>query len=157
MALVKGTNSFADVADFDAYFADRLDVAEAISATPDQKYQALISATDLLNELRWVGVAVSDTQPLAFPRNGSYFDPRAGRVVSIVDTPMRVQNACMELAYHLIHNEGLQDISGTADAISVGPISITKPKNPSVIPSKVYTMIQPLLVNRGASIWWRAN
>lgn len=160
MALSKGTNSFASVEEFDSYFADRLDVAAATdpSVRSTMKAQALITATDILNEQSWAGVAIDVEQPLAFPRSGTYFDPRAGMVVAFNnDIPKRANTACIELAYHLLNNDGLLDDTGNIGEIKAGSISLTGVKPASLIPTKVYNLIQPMLVNRGASSWWRAN
>ena len=48
MALVKGVNSYATVAEADAYFLNRLDVAAWNDADETQKYQSLITATSFL-------------------------------------------------------------------------------------------------------------
>jgi hypothetical protein len=67
MALVKGTNAYADVSDADSYFADRLDVAAWTSADSTMKAQALVTAAGILDQLPWTGTAVSENQALAFP------------------------------------------------------------------------------------------
>jgi hypothetical protein len=157
MALEKGINSFADVSEFDAYFADRFDVDAAITATADQKSQALVSATDMLNELTWTGAIADVNQSLAFPRVGSYFDPRVGYRVSLSEVPKRVVQATLELAYHLLINEGLQDATGLVKDLQVGPINLTNVLPPPKIPLKVKNIIRPILVNAGSSSWWRAN
>lgn len=158
MALVKGTNSFADVADFDAFFGDRLDVAAATSATPVDKAAALITATDILNELSWTGVVVDSNQLLAFPRNGSYFDPRVGGRVYLNNTvPSRVVLATINLAYHLLLNDNVQDSTGKVMSLKVGTIDLQTISPVSVIPIKVKSIIKPLLVNSGSNSWYRAN
>ena len=155
MALVKGTNSFATVEEFDAYCADRVDMATDASA--ENKAQALVSATDMLNELRWTGVAISETQLLAFPRVGTYFDPRVGRPMKMDPTPMRIQTACMELAYHLLVNDSLKDSTGSVENIEIGPIKLVDVKSAPLIPLYIKQIFRPILVNQGASSWWRAN
>lgn len=158
MALVKGTNSYATVAEATAYFEDRLDVEVWTAASADRKAQALITATAYLDDLRWTGYAVSDSQPLAFPRVGEYFDPRAGTDVILDSTvPLRVVTATYELAYHLLNNTNLLDDTGTVKDLTVGTISLTMIRAPSKIPSSVRRLIAPLLENRGVNTWWRAN
>jgi hypothetical protein len=158
MALAKGTNSYVTQVEADAYFADRLDVAAWLAADATQKEQALVTATAVLDGLRWTGIAVSQTQPLAFPRSGSYHDPRVGTLVTLDDTvPTRVLTATKELAYHLINNDGVLDDSGAVIDLSVGQISMTTVIPPSVIPGMVKRMITPLLLNAGSNSWWRAN
>lgn len=158
MALTKGLNSYATLVEADAYFSDRLDVAAWTDANVTLKEQALVTATNVLDELTWTGVAVSDTQTLSFPRSGSYFDPRIGTQVTLDNTvPQRIIRATYELAYHLLNNEGLLDDTGTVQDVQVSSISITKVNSPSLIPATVKRLIKPLLVNAGASTWWRAN
>lgn len=157
MALVKGTNSYVTVAEFKAYFADRIDVSAAISASDASIAQALVSATDILNELSWTGVIEDPLQSLSFPRIGSYFDPKLGGRAYLSGVPSRVVQGCMEQAYHLLNNEGLQDSTGSIHDLSVGTINLTKIQAASLMSSKVKTIIKPLLINTGASPWWRAN
>jgi hypothetical protein len=158
MALAKGTNSYVTLSEADAYFADRLDVAAWLAADATQKEQALVTATAVLDGLRWTGIAVSQTQPLAFPRSGSYHDPRVGTLVNLDSAvPARVITATKELAYHLINNDGVLDDSGSAVNISVGQINLTTVRPPSVIPGTVKRMVTPLLQNAGSNSWWRSN
>lgn len=158
MALVKGTNSYADVAESDLYFADRLDVAAWTSADNASKAQALVTATNVLDNLYWTGTAVSESQPLAFPRSAYYFDPRLGSHVTLQEeTPKRITTAAMELAYHLLNNDGLLDDSGVVKDLQVGSVQLTTIQAPNLIPAIVKRMIKPLLVNAGSNSWWRAN
>jgi hypothetical protein len=157
MALVKGTNSYVTVAEADTAFADRLDVAAWTSADPTTKAQALVTATAILDDLNWTGVAISVDQPLAFPRSGYYFDPRIGNSISIEDVPQRILTATRELAYHLINNDGLLDDTGSVKDLQVGSISLTSVTPPELMPASVKRLIKPLLLNAGSRGWWRAN
>ena len=157
MALVKGTNSFVTLLEASDYFSDRLDVAAWTAATDPVKSQALVTATLLLNDLNWTGLAISDSQPLAFPRSGTYFDPRVGDNVTLPSTvPPRILQATYELAYHLLNNDGLLDDSGTVSDLQVSSISLSIKTVASTIPPVVYRIIKPLLVNAGTNSWWRA-
>jgi hypothetical protein len=158
MALTKGVNSYATVAEADTYFTDRLDVAAWIAADALSKEQSLITATSLLDDTAWTGVAISQTQPLAFPRSGGYFDPKLGIAVTMTTAvPQRVVTGVIELAYHLLNNDGLLDDTGRVDSLNVGSIQLTKLTNPNRIPFIVKRLIKPLLCNGGANTWWRAN
>lgn len=97
MALNKGINSYVTVAEGEAYFKDRLDSTGWSSADTTVKANALVTATSILDSLYWTGVAVSSTQPLAFPRAGSYFDPRLGTTVQLANVPKRVEWQPMSL------------------------------------------------------------
>lgn len=159
MAIAKGTNSYVTVSEADAYFADRLDVAAWADAPELEKAKALVTATSYLDSLEWVGAAISDAQSLAFPRYGSYFDPRLGFDVTMdgIAIPSRIINATYELAYHFLNNDGLLDDTGSVKDISIGPIRLTGIKTANGLPGNVRRLIRPVLLNRGSSAWWRAN
>lgn len=159
MALAKNFNSFVSLAEAELYFADRLDVDAWTSANDTQKSQALVTATSMLDQLEWVGVAVSESQNLAFPRTGTYFDPKLGYEASMqsVSSYMRLSFATYELAYHLLNNDGLLDDSGEVEDLQVGSITLSNLTTPNKIPNIVLRKIRPMLVNRGSKMWWRAN
>ena len=159
MALAKGTNSYVTVAEADTYFSDRLDVAAWTAADATQKAQALVTASSVLDDLDWTGTAISENQALAFPRSGYYFDPRVGTHI-VLETgvvPDRILKATKELAYHLLNNDGILDNTGLIKDLSVGSISLTNVRPPSLIPTGVRRIIKPLQVNSGSNSWWRAN
>lgn len=158
MALVKGTNAYVTVAEAEVYFADRIDVAAWTDAQDAQKAQAIVTATAMLDGLVWGGRVVSESQALAFPRVGSYHDPKLGYCTVFPDgVPLRVLNATFELAYHLLNNDGLLDDSGTVDSLSLGSVNLSKIRVANKIPRSVRNQINPLLVNSGRNPWWRAN
>jgi len=158
MALVKGTNSYVTVAEADSYFADRLDVDAWNTADSATKAQALVTASAVLEEQPWAGVVVDVDQPMAFPRIGTYFDPRLGcRTVFTDSVPFRVLEACYDLAYNLILNDGVSDSTGGVKNLQVGSIKLEFILNPSVVPVSVRRKIKPILINSGANSWWRAN
>lgn len=158
MALSKGTNSFVTVAEANSYFENRLDVAAWTEASDTVKAQALVTATSVLNDQNWIGTAISDSQQLAFPRSGSYFDPRLGYEVSLGnEVPNRIIDATYEMAYHLLNNDGVLDDTGSVTDLQVGQIRLNIKSSASTIPPSVKRLINPLLVNAGANMWWRAN
>lgn len=157
MALAKGVNSYATVAEAEVYFSDRLDVAAWIAADATQKEQSLITATAVLDDLIWVGTAITDAQPLAFPRSGYYYDPKYGTNMTIVGVPARIIRATFELAHHMLSNDGLLDDTGRVNSMSVSGISLTTVTAPSVIPRNIRQIINPLLATAGQANWWRAN
>ena len=83
MSLLKGTNSYATVVEGDTFFADRIDVDAWVSATDPKKGQALVTATSVLDNMTWTGVVLDVNQLLAFPRSGTYFDPRLGMDIEL--------------------------------------------------------------------------
>jgi len=158
MALAKGTNSYVTRDEANTYFTDRLDVAAWTSASDPQKDQSLVTATGILDQQQWSGTAISDSQALAFPRSGTFYDPKLGYVATLPGTvPNRIIQATFELAYHLLNNDGLLDDTGTVTSLSVGQINLEIKTDPSKIPSSVKAIINPLLKRGGATTWWRAN
>jgi len=159
MALIKGVNAYATVDEAEAYFANRLGVPNWIAADAPSKAQALCTAALLLEEQKWTGTAISETQPLAFPRAGQYFDPRLGTWLSFEDdvVPTRVVNASIEIANHLLSNDGVLDDSGSVLNLSVSTIQLNTIKSAPQIPQIAARMIKPLLINAGSNSWWRAN
>lgn len=157
MALRKNINSYVNVPEADLYFEDRLDSTSWNTATETEKEQALVTATQKLDEMEWTGVAVSQDQTLAFPRVGSYYDPKYGMEITFGDTvPTRIINATYELAYHLLNNDAISDNTGDVQSIHVGPIKLINIKSAGT-PRVVKDAISPMLINSGSNLWWRAN
>lgn len=161
MALIKNTNSYVTVEEANSYFQDKLDVAAYDSASDEDKAKALVTATSTLDTYTYIGQAISSSQPLAFPRVGSYFDGRLGMtVVLTTDIPDRIIKATFELAYHLLNNDGLLDNTGTVDKLILGPIELTNIRIPEKVSNTVLNLIKPLRAigaAGGTNLWWRAN
>jgi hypothetical protein len=157
MALLED-NCYVTLAEANAYFNNRVQSSTWHTTDSDVKEKALITATSLLDELQWTGIAVSEDQTLAFPRSGSYFDPRLGYEIVLDDEtiPNQIKIATYELALHLLSNEGILDSTGSITELSVGPINLKSISVPSTIPLSVKRKIKPLLVNGGSRSWWRA-
>jgi len=165
MALVLGTNTYVTMVEADAYFDTRIDAGAWINAQDDDQESALVTATLILDENQFIGVAVSSTQSLAWPRKGAYiFDPRLGQEVnfSVTEIPKRMKQAVLEMAYHLLSNENLLDNkTQNFEEISIGTITLKDSNNDTtrtpVVPTLVRKYLKPLLVNQGSTQWWRAN
>lgn len=168
MALVLNTNSYVTIANADSYFDTRIDSAEWENADDDVKEQALVTATQLVDNHHWIGKAVSSSQALAWPRKeAKYYDPRMGQEISIADdaVPSQVKVAVYEQALHLINNEDLlTETTQTFESISIGNISIADSNNDvariSQKPSVVMKQIRPLIRKGNSGLggsWWRAN
>jgi len=168
MALVLNTNSYVEIADADTYFETRIDSANWFDTTDEIKEQALVTATQLVDDHAWIGSAVSSSQALAWPRKSAiYWDDRLGSQITIgeAEVPERVKVAVYEQALHLVNNEDL--LAGktqTFETISVGSISLSDSNSDvtktSIKPSVVMKPIRPL-IRRGTggmgASWWRAN
>jgi len=158
MSLSKNINSYATVEEADAYFSDRLDVAAWDAADAPMKAKALVTASLLLNDKQWIGLASNESQTLAFPRQGVYLEPITGYKVSMDPVPRRIIEASLELAYHLLNNDGLQDSTGNVRSISIDSIKIDSITAPPVTPLVVYRKIEPLLNPKtSGNSWWRCN
>lgn len=158
MALEKGTNSYLTIEEADAYFEDRLYSTVWEEADDTVKAQALIAATKVMDDKSWVGTMASSLQVLAWPRIGTYFDPKLGSFTTLDSevVPERITRATCELAIHLIANEELASASSSALNIQVGPIKIDQIKSISHIPRHINIPLKPLLENSSGT-WWRAN
>jgi hypothetical protein len=165
MALVLNTNSYVTVETADLYFETRIDSATWFDASDEIKEQALVTATQIVDDHAWIGSAVSPLQALAWPRkNALYYDTRLGMDVSISETtvPDRVSIAVYEQALHLINNEDL--LTGktqTYESISIGNISLSDSNNDvtrvPVKPAILVKTIKPLLSIPQGNSWWRNN
>lgn len=165
MALEQYVNCYVSLAEAEAYFDTRIDAGAWHAADDEDKESALVTATSILDENHFIGVAVSSDQSLGWPRSGaSSFDPKLGLEVTYTEDeiPNRLMLATYEMAYHLLSNEDLLDQkTQTFEEISVGSITL-KDSNKDVsrtpiIPIMVNKFIKPLLVTRGSKTWWRAN
>jgi hypothetical protein len=166
MALVVGTNSYVSRTDTDTYFSDILNSVWGSKSTAERD-AALVTATGMIdNEYQFIGVSVSASQPLAWPRTGAaYAEPKTGRLTTTNDdeVPARVILAVQAQAEHLLRNPDLlSDGDQTFERIKVGPIEIedkmSNYSKPPKFPNSVRTLLDPLLVKGSASnTWWRAN
>ena len=172
MTAVKNENSYVSLAEADAYFAlgNRINVDAWLDAADIDKNGALVTATGVIDESRWAGQAVRDTQPLAWPRIAQIFDPRLGRTrrftAAQTDAPLEVREATYELAYHFIQNANVLDnpatATGSVDNIRVGSIALeglrgTTISGQPVLPFRIRRLYAKFLVNGGNDIWYRAN
>lgn len=157
MALEKGTNTYVTVDEADAYFGLRLDVAAWDSADIPQKEKALATASLLLDNMPWIGSAISETQPMAFPREAVYFEAKVGKLISLsAEIPRRVLTAQMELAYHLLNNDGVLDDTGGLGGVNIEGLVFSGMKDASKVPDLVRAIIGPLLKATARTVW-RAN
>lgn len=168
MTLVVNTNSYVDAADADTYFVTRIDSATWDAAATSLKEEALVTATQIIDNHPWIGAAVSSSQALAWPRkNVVYFDDRMGQSITVGNTvtPNAVKIAVYEQALHLLNNEDLlAQTTQTFEAISIGSISLTDTNNDvtrtSIKPDIVMRPLRPF-IRKGVSgmgqSWWRSN
>lgn len=123
------SESFASVADADAYWSLRGNPSDWTSANTAAKESALRAASDYVEARfaeRWMGCRISTTQRMSWPRYGVYVD---AVYVSSSAVPEQVRFATIELALRsLTETDGLMpDIaepgSIAAESVSLGEIS----------------------------------
>ena len=100
-----------------------------------------------------------ESQPLAFPRAGVYFDTKLGFAVVLdaVAVPDRIVRATFDQAYHMLNNDGLLDDTGSVTDLNISSISLSSVIAPNLISKGVKRLINPLLASAGSTMWWRAN
>lgn len=101
------SNSYVALALADGYFADTLEAREWLSASPEDRARALISATRKIDEeFRYYGSPydTSTPQALKFPRESDY-DARGE-----LEIPDGIEYATCELALHLLQQRTSPDL-----------------------------------------------
>jgi hypothetical protein len=168
--LTIGENTYIALADANTYFSSRANASAWDIADDPTKEQVLSTAARMLNDIEWVGIAVSDNQKLAFPRSGEYYEPILGKLVTLDNTiPQRIKDANCEQAFHLLLNTTLLDNSPKLKSIQVDTIRLDGLDIVDAVPplfsSTVERLYAPLsliglnrlLRNGQNNSWWRAN
>lgn len=140
-------NSYASVAQADAYFATRPRSTAWTGLTEDQKGQYLIHAARILDaSVVWRGEVLSSAQALAFPRYPDDLDA--------AEVPAVIPVAQYELAYLSIGRDLTAEPSlNGLRLIEVGPIKVeaNAATGPDLIPRWVRNLIAPYGSARGSS------
>jgi hypothetical protein len=119
---LSNANSYATAADADTRLADRGITNWAGDLSPSEKEQALIRATDFLEQTyrgRWQGNRQYLAQSLSWPRWGVWVD---GYPVTVNTVPNDVKNACIDLAFKAAAGELAPDLTRGVVREKVGPI-----------------------------------
>jgi hypothetical protein len=120
-------NSYATVADGDAYHEAHLYATAWTGATEPNKTIALVMATRVLDaRCRWKGTAVSDAQALGWPRY-NVADPNTGYILSHLLIPRQVREATCELARTLLAGDRTADNQADAQGLTklkAGPVEL---------------------------------
>lgn len=142
-------NTYASVAEADAYFGARPRSSAWAAIAEDAKARLLIHATRILDiAVKWAGERFSETQALEFPRYPEELED--------LELPTRIKEATCELALALNARDltGESNLGGLSE-IEVGPIKL-RSNNPAgrqdTIPPFVRDMIAPWGTPRGQSI-----
>ena len=147
------SNSFVTVAEMTTYCEGRLNASVWV-ATPAQE-PALVEATRELSMMDWLGLTVSETQALSWPRQ--YVpDPESpsGQYFASTEIPQRIKDATCELALQFL-KAGTTDISAasTTDGVIEKTVDVltTRWADPRALKQgikrypSVYRFIRPLL------------
>jgi len=152
-------NSFVSVADASAYHTARGNSAWAALASDTIREQALIRATDYMEQAyrnRWAGYRVTSTQSLSWPR--SWVPMEDVDYISTYypndEVPTLVANACAELALKASTATLLEDQEQLVTSETVGPLSVEYDKYSGQAKryASVDAMLAVMFVNGGSSM-----
>jgi len=150
-------NSYPTELEADAYFLNRFHVTFWEGLAPEDKEKLLVTATSLLDwYVRWVGVKVSDTQSLAWPRTGVYTE--LGNEIPSTVIPAQVKTAVFELIVASYEEDrtsdsGLEGLSLLKlSSLQIG--TMDKLSNPprKVIPEAIWKILGSLYVQSGMGV-----
>jgi hypothetical protein len=159
MALTLYVNSYVTLDEANAYFAYRSNSDGWRLLNNNQKEELLATSTQYLDDVvNYVGVAVSTSQALAWPRIGSYVEPKYNSMVEIVENilPDRVKRATYEMALHLIEHPDVLSTHESVGSIGVSSIKLSDIQKPSRLPHMVRKIISPLSTGLDEPLPWRA-
>lgn len=116
------SNSYATVAEADAYFAQHLYASGWVSSTSAQKEAALVMATRILDGMpgAWTGEPAGSVQALRWPREGML--NRNGFPIADNVIPVQLKQAESELAGQLTRNDPAA--AGVAQAMGLVGLKI---------------------------------
>jgi len=138
-------NSYATVAQADAYSLANLNRSAWLTATDTIKQTALTMATRLLDErIRWNGSKVTSAQRLRWPRMNTY--NADGEAVGSTVIPEGVTNATAELAFWLITGDRVADQDNAKLSrikLDVLELEFKDGAQTQAIPDSVLEMLQP--------------
>lgn len=148
------SNSYASVGDGDSYASERLRSEAWSDAATTDKTSALIQACERLQAELYVGVRVSFSQRLQFPRYGLFTND--GIWIDSNTIPDVVKRAQIELANVMLSGDDFNadtGLEGFKD-VGVGPLSVTpnNARKAGTLPVSVMRFIGFLMVNQGGRV-----
>jgi hypothetical protein len=115
--IVENANSYVTVAELNAYAT-----ARGLTIESDEE-PLLIRAMDYLESLHFIGLKLTEAQPLQWPRWNVFID---GFFVSSETIPSLLKEAQMEVALAIDSgNDPLADIPRVVSSVSVGAVSVS--------------------------------
>lgn len=113
-ALVVGSNTYVDVAYFQAYLADSVRAAEtALEIDDETAARLLITAFRILERQTWGGSKTDPDQDAQFPRTGLV--RKDGTAVDDNTVPIEIEHAQCELGFDLYLSSALETSGGTGN------------------------------------------
>lgn len=143
-------NSYATLAEANAYHDTRLHNAEWSSASEADKEKALKMATRALDQLMWKGVTTTSTQVLKFPR--AYLLDIHGNYQDSDTIPTQLVEATAELAWLLIVKDSTRESTTKGiKSVGAGPVNVVFDKTDRArnIPDSVIDMVGHWIESRG--------
>ena len=145
-------NSYASVADADAYFSESF--GKGLWTGSTDKEALLITASRSLDQyMSWDGVKSDDAQTMEWPRIGAF--DKTGKMYAGDAIPMPVKFATYELAYYMLQNGGLSFQEQSVDQVKVGSVAV-KFTDMSV-DSGIPTYVEALVAHIGSTELPSAN
>lgn len=135
-------NSFCTVAEADSFLSDRHDTELWETFGDQTKEELLITATDIMESLEWLGSAETTTQALQLPRNGTY--TKNGGIIDGI--PAAVKNAQAMLAFAIATNKHTDEDANFSHLNLDGIVIDTIMKNN--LPKNVRRLISHLHIDR---------
>jgi hypothetical protein len=136
-------NSYALVAEADAYYVDMFNRPLWASSSNANKEAALVTASRMLDYYTdWVGTPVTDVQAMGWPRDSAY--NQVGTLYSNTAIPMPVKFAVYELAYYILENGGLSFAQQVIDEVRVSSINVKFSENGVIagIPDYIMSLVR---------------
>lgn len=143
-----GENSYVRLDDADAIASTRLFASAWTSATGRTQAQALMTATALLDRMRWQGRPVAPTQTLSWPRVPERC-PHGFPMQTA--TPTAIVTACVELAMHLL-SQGQLSGAPVMQRMLGDSMTMYFPTIADELPKHVRRLIEPHLKVSSANV-----
>jgi hypothetical protein len=152
--VVADATSYCTLAFADDYLSVKpaATIADWEALTDDEKEAFLMWATRLMDQrVRWRGTLADPDSALQWPRNGVY--DRNGNLIPNDEVPLQVQQATVEIAFHLLNENVDPSAPGSAAAGGIksqklGPLEIVYQDNavftPNYFPVGINQLLSPL-------------
>jgi hypothetical protein len=138
-------NSYLTRAEADIYFGDRLFASRWTGASNDNKDQALLWATKLIDAtIIFTGEKTAASQALEWPRTGML--DRNGDAVSTSTIPQLLKDITAEVALTLLASDRLAESDASVQGLSslrAGPVTLTFKESipaPKAVAETIYNM-----------------